>query len=142
MSMLKFGSREWRDAFARAVTESRELREFFSGQDITLKGELLVGLQGKPRLLKIQGAWDNGLAKAEEKAYSKKELDVVLFAGLDVYKDILEGKESLFHALLTGRLKVKKGNISFLLKHYQFFYGLFKVCSTIPTDWEIEGAVN
>jgi putative sterol carrier protein len=63
------------------------------------------------------------------------EASYIIEADLPVWKGLLQGKAQPLMALMTGKLRLKRGNLSALMPHVQASQELVAAASRVPTDF-------
>lgn len=133
-----FFSDAWVAAWIDEIRDSESYRQAASaweGSLIFRLGAAAWGPDGENRAVFLDlwhGECRSGrFASAED----VERADYIIEADLTVWKGLLQGRAQPLMALMTGKLRLKRGNLSSLMPHVQASQELVAAASRVPTDF-------
>jgi len=135
-----FPSKEWAEEFCRKLNESKSYRDsakkwegsiLFSAVNLPDKIKELYGRDSVGFVLDLWHGECRGSKWFED--VSEAEADYILEAAYDDWIKVIEGKISPVAALVTKKIRVKKGSIATIMRFTLASINMVKVAQEVPT---------
>ncbi|MGC9130675.1 MAG: SCP2 sterol-binding domain-containing protein [Pyrobaculum sp.] len=135
--MPKFPSREWAEAFCKALNESAEYKSAaarWEGDIIflatNLPHELGVGDRAAMKFLLKHGQC-HGSEFYQGDAISRADAPYILEADYKTWLDVIAGRLQPIPAMVLGKIKVKKGSFSVLAQYVTASLAMIKAAQKV-----------
>lgn len=137
--MPKFPTREWAEAFCRALNDSPEYRSAaarWEGDIIflatNLPQELGLGEKSAMKLLLKHGRC-NGVEYYQGSDVDKADAPYILEADYKTWLEVIGGKLQPIPAMVLGKIKIKKGSLSILAQYITAALAMIKAAQVVET---------
>ena len=132
-----FPSPPWTDAFKEAVNQNQDFaqasKEWTEGSlALVVEANVEAGLIRDMAILLDMHAGHCRRAAYVDAEEARKQADLVIEAGDDLWKEIVEGKLNPTMALLQWNLKVTKGRLPTVIKHAPLIRHLIVCAAQVP----------
>jgi putative sterol carrier protein len=142
MTEYIFPSREWAEEFCRRLNESKAYRDsakkwegsiLFSAVNLPDEVKKIHGRDSAGFLLDLWHGECRGMEWFDDVSEGEAKADYVLEATYDDWIKVIEGKVNPVAALVTKKIKVKKGSIATIMRFTLASINMVKAAQEVPT---------